>query len=109
MCSVFAQRRWTELNEKDNGGMSALMLAAEQGHVDCVQYMVKKSGAQVNVKDNSGHASLSMASTTEIRTFLQRASVASLIAVFIHGMIKSKKSSEWLSMDNIRMLRDMLI
>jgi len=97
-----------KVNDKDIDGKTALMYAAEKGHLECVQFLVKEGGASVNLKDNAGKMAVMLYLTAEIRSFLQHASVAPLIIVFIHGK-RCKKSTVWLSLDSIRLLRDMLI
>ena len=47
--------------KKDNGGWTALHLAAMGGHLEVVKYFLEKGGAEVNVKDNCGSTALHLA------------------------------------------------
>ena len=46
------------MNVKDNSGSTALHLAAWNGKLEVVQYLLEKGGAEVNVKNNSGSTAL---------------------------------------------------
>ena len=50
-----------DINAKDDGGWTALMLASYNGEFEVVKYLVE-SGANINAKDNDGRTALMLAS-----------------------------------------------
>jgi len=52
--------RGARLNEVDNRGRTALMIAAELGHADIVKLLLAH-GAATDSKDNEGHTAIDLA------------------------------------------------
>jgi ankyrin repeat protein len=50
-----------DVNAKDEGGVTALMLASSDGHKEMVKMLIK-AGADVNAKDKNGKTALMRAS-----------------------------------------------
>lgn len=48
------------------------MLAAQEGHIEAVQLLIKK-GADVHTKDNNGKTALKLAKDSKIKTLLKEA------------------------------------
>ena len=46
----------------DNVGFTAVMLASQGGHLDCIKYLVREGGADVNAADNVGRTAVMEAS-----------------------------------------------
>jgi ankyrin repeat protein len=63
--------RGARIDDKDNRGRSALMIAAELGHDEVVEALLGH-GANVNLVDNEGKSASELASTDALRERLNR-------------------------------------
>jgi len=62
----------TDINARDNTGMTPLHIAARYNSMEVLEYLVSK-GADLNAKSENGRTPLDIATTNEKRTFLQKA------------------------------------
>lgn len=60
-----------EVDPQDVDGMSALMIATENGHTEVIKSLLQK-GAQVDLLNIDGESALSLAKETEIINLLLR-------------------------------------
>ncbi len=67
-----------DVNEADELGWTALVLASQNGHVEVVQLLLARQGVEVNMTAQNGATALSMAAGTDMmgtdRCLLCRAS-----------------------------------
>lgn len=54
-----------DINKLDENGLNCLHWACDRGHLDVVQYLIEKCGADVNCTDADGDASLDYATAIE--------------------------------------------
>lgn len=59
---VKASANFNIVSVKDSNGITALMEASKQGHLEIVKYLVEEAGADVNAKDKNGSTALMCAS-----------------------------------------------
>jgi ankyrin repeat protein len=59
------------IDDRDNRGRSALMIASESGHAGAVDLLLKR-GADAKLKDNSGNNASDLAASKAIKTILSR-------------------------------------
>jgi ankyrin repeat protein len=74
--------RGADLDDVDNDGKSALMMAAERGHDEIIQILID-AGANVNAADKWGWTALTLAkypSTVEILKKIERHSLNSQVS-----------------------------
>ena len=50
-----------DINSKNRGGWTPLILAASHGHSEIVELLLAQSGIDINVKDKDGHTALMFA------------------------------------------------
>ena len=59
---------------QDNDGMTALILASVDGHIECVRYLIESGKADVGIQSNNGWTALKCASCrghTEVCEYLK--------------------------------------
>jgi ankyrin repeat protein len=61
-----------KINSQAKNGVSALIIASQEGHEAIVQILLAK-GAEVNVRENGGETALKFAKTQKIKTLLKAA------------------------------------
>jgi len=59
---VMLLEKGTDVNDADIDGMTALMMASENGHKDVVEILLKEEGINVNLWNNEGETALILAS-----------------------------------------------
>lgn len=59
-----------ELDERDNRGRTALMIAAERGHTEIVR-ILRESGASLDLRDKKSLSALDLAANDEVKSVLK--------------------------------------
>lgn len=49
------------VNVQDDKGLTPLMCASANGHLDIVEYLIRERGANLNIKNNEGKTALDLA------------------------------------------------
>ena len=64
------------VNAQDDKGLTPLMCASANGHLDIVEYLIREIGANPNIKNNEGKTALDLAEENrheEVAEFLRKA------------------------------------
>lgn len=64
------------VNAQDDRGLTPLMCASANGHLDIVEYLIREIGANPNIKNNEGKTALDLAEENrheEVAEFLRKA------------------------------------
>ena len=64
------------VNVQDDKGLTPLMCASANGHLDIVEYLIRERGANLNIKNNEGKTALDLAKENrqeKVAEFLRKA------------------------------------